>query len=185
MVTFMMAKQQESVEYSQDGVLIFIPLPGLCFFTKYTKCKRYYRRSSCLEINLHHYAKKFPNKLCYWMNIVYYILFVYDGAFWCFSLSFKALYDITMLPFLHWTVLYHWIIKSKHNPIATGDEVLPDGKRSMTGWLSTCRVALPPLLVKRTTWYLPSLTTTPLSSMAMSSVPTLNITPIFPRSCDG
>lgn len=59
---------------------------------------------------------------------------------------------------------------------------LPDGKRSMTGWLSTCSVALPPLRVNRTTWYLPSLTVTALSSMMMSSVPTLKITPIFPRS---
>lgn len=53
----------------------------------------------------------------------------------------------------------------------------------MTGWLSTCSVALPPLRVNRTTWYLPSLTITALSSMIMSSVPTLKITPIFPRSC--
>lgn len=60
---------------------------------------------------------------------------------------------------------------------------LPEGKRSMTGWLSTCSVALPPLRVNRTTWYLPSLTITALSSMIMSSVPTLKITPIFPRSC--
>lgn len=52
----------------------------------------------------------------------------------------------------------------------------------MTGWLSTCSVALPPLRVNRTTWYLPSLTITALSSMVMSSVPTLKITPIFPRS---
>lgn len=59
---------------------------------------------------------------------------------------------------------------------------LPEGKRSMTGWLSTCSVALPPLRVNRTTWYLPSLTITALSSMVMSSVPTLKITPIFPRS---
>lgn len=62
------------------------------------------------------------------------------------------------------------------------DCFLPDGKRSMTGWLSTCSVALPPLRVNRTTWYLPSLTVTALSSMMMSSVPTLKITPIFPRS---
>lgn len=59
---------------------------------------------------------------------------------------------------------------------------LPEGKRSMTGWLSTCSVALPPLRVNRTTWYLPSLTITALSSMIMSSVPTLKITPIFPLS---
>lgn len=59
---------------------------------------------------------------------------------------------------------------------------LPEGKRSMTGWLSTCSVALPPLRVNRTTWYLPSLTITALSSMVMSSVPTLKITPTFPRS---
>lgn len=52
----------------------------------------------------------------------------------------------------------------------------------MTGWLSTCSVAFPPLRVNRTTWYLPSLTITALSSMIMSSVPTLKITPIFPRS---
>lgn len=52
----------------------------------------------------------------------------------------------------------------------------------MTGWLSTCSVALPPLRVNRTTWYLPSLTITALSSMIMSSVPTLKITPIFPLS---
>lgn len=62
------------------------------------------------------------------------------------------------------------------------DRSLPDGNRSMTGWLSTCSVALPPLRVNRTTWYLPSLTVTALSSMMMSSVPTLKITPIFPRS---
>lgn len=61
--------------------------------------------------------------------------------------------------------------------------VLPEGNRSMTGWLSTCSVALPPLRVNRTTWYLPSLTVTALSSMMMSSVPTLKMTPIFPRSC--
>jgi len=60
---------------------------------------------------------------------------------------------------------------------------LPEGKRSITGWLSTCSVALPPLRVNRTTWYLPSLTITAPSSMMMSSVPTLKITPIFPRSC--
>lgn len=53
----------------------------------------------------------------------------------------------------------------------------------MTGWLSTCRVALPPLRVKRTTWYLPSFTMTAGSSMVMSSVPTLKMTPIFPWSC--
>lgn len=53
----------------------------------------------------------------------------------------------------------------------------------MTGWLSTWRVALPPLRVKRTTWYLPSFTTTAGSSMVMSSVPTLKMTPIFPWSC--
>lgn len=64
-----------------------------------------------------------------------------------------------------------------------GQLFLPEGKRSMTGWLSTCSVALPPLLVNRTTWYLPSLTITALSSMIMSSVPTLKITPTFPRSC--
>lgn len=53
----------------------------------------------------------------------------------------------------------------------------------MTGWLSTWRVALPPLRVKRTTWYLPSFTMTAGSSIVMSSVPTLKITPIFPWSC--
>lgn len=66
-------------------------------------------------------------------------------------------------------------------PVLCG--VLPDGKRSMTGWLSTWRVALPPLRVKRTTWYLPSFTVTAGSSMVMSSVPTLKITPTFPCSC--
>lgn len=66
-------------------------------------------------------------------------------------------------------------------PVLHGD--LPDGKRSMTGWLSTWRVALPPLRVKRTTWYLPSFTVTAGSSMVMSSVPTLKITPTFPCSC--
>lgn len=57
---------------------------------------------------------------------------------------------------------------------------LPAGQRSITGQLSTCNVALPPLLVKRTTWYFPSLMIALDSSMAMSSVPTLNLTPIFP-----
>lgn len=60
---------------------------------------------------------------------------------------------------------------------------LPAGYRSMTGQLSTCNVALPPLLVKRTTWYFPSLMIALDSSMAMSSVPTLNLTPIFPWCC--
>lgn len=60
---------------------------------------------------------------------------------------------------------------------------LPAGQRSITGQLSTCNVALPPLLVKRTTWYFPSLMIALDSSMAMSSVPTLNLTPIFPWCC--
>jgi hypothetical protein len=59
---------------------------------------------------------------------------------------------------------------------------LPAGYRSLTGQLSTCRVALPPLRVKRTTWYLPSLTMALGSSMVMSSVPTLKITPTVPWS---
>lgn len=71
---------------------------------------------------------------------------------------------------------------SRVSPLAPRGPFLPEGNRSMTGWLSTCSVALPPLRVNRTTWYLPSLTITALSSMIMSSVPTLKITPIFPRS---
>ena len=59
---------------------------------------------------------------------------------------------------------------------------LPAGYRSLTGQLSTCKVALPPLRVKRTTWYLPSLTMALGSSMVMSSVPTLKITPTVPWS---
>lgn len=59
---------------------------------------------------------------------------------------------------------------------------LPAGYRSLTGQLSTCKVALPPLRVKRTTWYLPSLTIALGSSIVMSSVPTLKITPTVPWS---
>lgn len=53
----------------------------------------------------------------------------------------------------------------------------------MTGRSSTCKVALPPLLVKRTMWYFPSFTNFEVSSMFMSSVPTLNTTLILPFSC--
>lgn len=61
---------------------------------------------------------------------------------------------------------------------------LPAGYRSLIGQLSTCSVALPPLRVKRTTWYLPSFTMALLSSMVMSSVPTLKMTPTVPWSCE-
>lgn len=53
----------------------------------------------------------------------------------------------------------------------------------MTGRSSTCSVALPPLLVNFTTWYLPSFTNLDFSSMLMSSVPTLKITATWPFSC--
>lgn len=59
---------------------------------------------------------------------------------------------------------------------------LPEGYRSMTGRSSSCSVALPPLLVNRTTWYFPSLTNLELSSILMSSVPTLNTTLMLPLS---
>lgn len=57
---------------------------------------------------------------------------------------------------------------------------VPVGKCSLMDQLSTCSVALPPFLVKRTTWYFPSFTGVLLSSTLMSSVPTLNVTPILP-----
>lgn len=57
---------------------------------------------------------------------------------------------------------------------------VPVGKCSLIAQLSTCRVAFPPFLVKRTTWYFPSFTGVLLSSTLMSTVPMLNVTPIFP-----
>lgn len=57
---------------------------------------------------------------------------------------------------------------------------VPVGKCSLIAQLSTCRVALPPFLVKRTTWYFPSFTGVLLSSTPISTVPMLNVTPIFP-----
>lgn len=62
---------------------------------------------------------------------------------------------------------------------------LPEGYRSMTGRSSSWSVALPPLRVKRTMWYFPSLTNLELSSMLMSSVPTLNTTLMLPLSWGG
>lgn len=63
-----------------------------------------------------------------------------------------------------------------------GWEVLPEGKCSLMAQLSTWSVALPPFLVKRTTWYLPSFTAILLSCTMMSTVPMLNMTPILPCS---
>lgn len=57
---------------------------------------------------------------------------------------------------------------------------VPVGKCSLIAQLSTCKVALPPFLVKRTTWYFPSFTGVLLSSTLISTVPMLNVTPIFP-----
>lgn len=62
--------------------------------------------------------------------------------------------------------------------------VVPVGKCSLIDQLSTCRVALPPFLVNRTTWYFPSFTGVLLSCTLMSSVPMLKVTPIFPCCCN-
>lgn len=59
---------------------------------------------------------------------------------------------------------------------------VPDGKCSLTGQLSTCKVALPPFLVKRTRWYLPSLMVVLVSFTLMSTVPMLKVTPTLPCS---
>lgn len=59
---------------------------------------------------------------------------------------------------------------------------VPVGKCSLTGQLSTCRVALPPFLVNRTRWYLPSFTAVVVSFTLMSTVPMLNVTPTLPCS---
>lgn len=64
----------------------------------------------------------------------------------------------------------HWYI----------DIFVPVGKCSLIDQLSTCSVALPPFLVKRTTWYFPSFTGVLLSSTLMSTVPMLKVTPILP-----
>lgn len=66
-----------------------------------------------------------------------------------------------------------------------GRKDLPEGYRSMTGRSSSWRVALPPLRVNRTMWYFPSLTNLELSSMLISSVPTLNTTLMLPLSWGG
>lgn len=60
---------------------------------------------------------------------------------------------------------------------------VPEGKCSLTGQLSTCKVALPPFLVKRTRWYLPSLMVVLVSFTLMSTVPMLKVTPTLPCSC--
>lgn len=60
------------------------------------------------------------------------------------------------------------------------DIFVPVGKCSLIDQLSTCSVALPPFLVKRTTWYFPSFTGVLLSSTLMSTVPMLKVTPILP-----
>lgn len=59
---------------------------------------------------------------------------------------------------------------------------VPVGKCSLIGQLSTCKVALPPFLVNRTKWYLPSLTDVVISLTLMSTVPMLKVTPTFPCS---
>lgn len=59
---------------------------------------------------------------------------------------------------------------------------VPVGKCSLTGQLSTCRVALPPFLVNRTRWYLPSFIAVVVSFTLMSTVPMLNVTPTLPCS---
>lgn len=59
---------------------------------------------------------------------------------------------------------------------------VPEGKCSLTGQLSTCKVALPPFLVKRTRWYLPSLMVVLVSFTLMSTVPMLKVTPTLPCS---
>jgi len=56
------------------------------------------------------------------------------------------------------------------------------GKCSLTGQLSTCKVALPPFLVKRTRWYLPSFIAVVVSFTLMSTVPMLNVTHTLPCS---
>lgn len=60
---------------------------------------------------------------------------------------------------------------------------VPEGKCSLIGQLSTCKVALPPFLVNRTKWYLPSLTAV-ISFTLMSTVPMLKVTPTLPSSCE-
>lgn len=59
---------------------------------------------------------------------------------------------------------------------------VPVGKCSLTGQLSTCKVAFPPFLVNRTKWYLPSFTAVVVSLTLMSTVPMLNVTPTLPCS---
>lgn len=59
---------------------------------------------------------------------------------------------------------------------------VPVGKCSLTGQLSTCKVALPPFRVNRTKWYLPSFISVFTSLTLMSTVPMLNVTPILPCS---
>lgn len=58
--------------------------------------------------------------------------------------------------------------------------LIPEGKCSLIDQLSTCNVAFPPFLVKRTTWYFPSFTGVLLSCTLISTVPMLNVTPILP-----
>lgn len=83
-------------------------------------------------------------------------------------------------------IIYHWywVCPGKSVSVCVFEYVdLPVGYRSMTGRSSTCKVALPPLRVNRTMWYFPSFTNFEVSSIFMSSVPTLNTTLIFPFSC--
>lgn len=79
-------------------------------------------------------------------------------------------------------VLSIYLLDVKAKGWNVGGEVLPEGKCSLMAQLSTWSVALPPFLVKRTTWYLPSFTAILLSCTMMSTVPMLNMTPILPCS---
>lgn len=74
---------------------------------------------------------------------------------------------------------YHFISIQLNRWIRTG---VPVGKCSLTGQLSTCNVALPPFLVNRTKWYLPSFIGVDVSFTLMSTVPMLNVTHTFPCS---
>lgn len=74
-------------------------------------------------------------------------------------------------------LLWNKFIRQKNNR-----KKIPVGKCSLTGQLSTCKVAFPPFLVKRTRWYLPSFTAVVVSLTLMSTVPMLNVTPTLPCS---
>lgn len=99
----------------------------------------------------------------------------------------RELFDLWLLLFCCW---YKQVVfsgfKSRNSLWNKSDKRIrrnvPVGKCSLIGQLSTCKVALPPFLVNRTKWYLPSFTGVLVSLTLMSTVPMLNVTPTLPCS---